>query len=423
MTATPTDTTQLTITRLGRDGDGAVDTPRGPVFVPDALPGESYVVAADGSYARTGAASPDRVAPPCRHFGTCGGCATQHMSADLYRGWKSDLIRSGFQTQAIDIDLAPLFGVPPQSRRRAALTAIVSGARVILGYHARRSHTVIDLAECPVLSPAITAALPALRDIARQIAGDIVKPGKSAELRIQVAALTGGLDVAVHGIGAPPSMQAAAQLAILARRAGLARLTVEDMIVCSEQDPRLETEAGAIVPPPGAFFQASADAERQMAALIIAGVGKSKRVADFFCGSGTFTLPLARRARVLAIDSDKSALAALTHATRFAAGLKPIQPLLRDLVTEPLSPLELAEIDAVVFDPPRAGAKAQCEMLVKSKVDTVVAVSCNPATLARDCRILVDGGFAMGQVHGIDQFLWSPHVEAVVTLTREKRKR
>ncbi len=423
MTTSPTDTTHLTIARLGRDGDGAVDTPRGPIFVPDGLPGESYVVANDGTYTRSGAASPDRVPPPCRHFGICGGCATQHMSDSLYRSWKSDLIRSGFQTQAIDIDLAPLFVVPPQSRRRAALTAIVSGARVILGYHARRSHTVIDLAECPVLNPDITAALPALRDIARQIASDSLKPGKPAELRLAVAALSGGLDVSVHGIGAPPSMQAAAQLAILARRAGLARLTVEDMIVCSETDPRLETEAGAIVPPPGAFFQAAAEAERHMAALITAGIGKSKRVADLFCGSGTFTLPLARHARVLAIDSDKPALAALAQATRFATGLKPIQPLLRDLAAEPLSPLELADIDAVVFDPPRAGAKAQCEMVVKSKVDIVVAVSCNPATLARDCRILVDGGFAMGQVHGVDQFLWSPHVEAVVTLRREKRKR
>ncbi len=413
-------TTHVTITRLGRDGDGAADSPSGPIFVPDALPGETYAVAADGSYVRIGDASPDRIIPPCRHFGTCGGCATQHMSPGLYRGWKEGLIRSGFQTQGLEIDLAPLFVVPAHSRRRAALTAIVSGGRVILGYHARRSHTVIDLEECPLLAQPIAAALPELRGIARQIATDLVKPGKSCELRMSVAALAGGLDVAVHGIGSPPSMLAAAELAVLARRAGLARLTVEDMIVCSEEAPRLETEAGAIVPPPGAFFQAVAEAERHMAAVITAGIGKAKRVADLFCGSGTFTLPLAKRARVLAIDSDKAALAALTHASRFAAGLKPIDVLLRDLFTEPLSPLELAGIDAVVFDPPRAGAKTQCEKLVKSKVDTVVAVSCNPATLARDCRILVDAGFTMGQVHGIDQFLWSPHVEAIVTLRRKR---
>ena len=176
--------------------------------------------------------------------------------------------------------------------------------------------------------------------------------------------------------------------------------------------------AGAIPLPPGAFFQATAESERMMVERVVAGVGKAKRVADLFAGIGTFALPLARRARVFAVDSDKQAIAALVAGARVATGLKPIETRVRDLLDEPLSPLELADVDAVVFDPPRAGAKAQCDRLAKSKIKTVVAVSCNPATLARDCRILVDGGFAMGQVQGIDQFLWSPHVEAVVTLRR-----
>lgn len=420
MTDSADHTTLLTITRLGRDGDGAVDTPTGPAFVPDGLPGETYAVAQNGSARLIGQTSAQRVVPPCRHFGVCGGCAVQHVGPDLYRTWKEGLIRSGFQTQGLEIELAPLFIVSAHSRRRAALSAIVTANRVLLGYHARRSHTVIDLGECAVLADAITAALPALRGIAQHVAADAAKPGKPVELRIEVADLVGGLDVAIHGSGAIPTMQSAAQLAILARRAGLARLTVEGLTVCSEREPRLETEAGAIVPPPGAFFQAVGAAEKEMAAMITAGVGKAKRVADLYCGSGTFTLPLARRARVLAIDSDKPALAALAHAGRFAAGLKPIQTLLRDLASEPLSLLELAEVDAVVMDPPRAGAKTQCEMIARSKIATVVAVSCNPATLARDCRILVDAGFEMGPVHGVDQFLWSPHVEAVVTLKRRR---
>ena len=413
-------TATLTITRLGREGDGAADRATGPAFIPDALPGEIYASAADGTYARSGPASPDRVVPACPHFGTCGGCAAQHMAPALYRVWKEGLIRSGFQTQGIEIELAPLFVVQPGSRRRAALTAIVTGGRVKLGYHMRRTHTLIDLEACPVLTAPITAALPALREIAKHIGVERAKSGAAIELRVDVAALTGGLDVAVHGTGAVPTMQAAAQLAVLARRAGLARLTVEGLTVCSEREPQLETSAGTITPPPGAFFQAAASAEQQMAQLIVEGVGKAKRVADLFCGSGTFSLPLAQRARVLAIDSDKSALQALTHAARFAAGLKPIETRLRDLFGEPLSALELAEVDAVVFDPPRAGAKSQCEMIAKSKINVVVAVSCNPATLARDCRILLDAGFALGPVHGIDQFLWSPHVEAVVVLTRKR---
>lgn len=410
----------LRVDRLGRDGDGVVETSTGPLFIPNALPGETFVAAADGSYVRTGDPAPERIAPPCPHFEACGGCVAQHIAPDVYRAWKGDLIVSAFRTQKIDITQVPLFVVPAKSRRRAALTAHVIGQTVYLGYHARRSHTLIDLTTCPVLAEPIVAALPALREIARQLAAGAGGPRKPVELRFAVAALVGGLDVAIEGTGTPPGMQAAAQLAIIARRAGLARVTVEGLTVCSEGEPHLTTEAGAIVPPPGAFFQAAAEAETHMTALILEGVGKAKRVADLFCGSGTFTLPLARRARVLAVDSDKAALAALTHATRFAAGLKPVETRLRDLFDEPLSTQELADIDAVVFDPPRAGAKAQCEVIARSKVKTVVAVSCNPATLARDCRTLLDAGFTMGPVAGVDQFLWSPHVEAVVTLTRRR---
>ena len=415
-----TDANTLTITRLGRDGDGVAIADNNQVFIPDALPGETFVASSDGHYTRTSAAAVERIEPPCPHFGRCGGCAAQHMAPALYATWKSGLIRSAFQTQNFEIAPASLFVVAPQSRRRASLSAVVTGARVQLGFHARRSHTLIDLDACPVLAAPITTALPALREIGRHIAAPHAKPGKPLELRIDVAALSGGLDVSVHGTGAAPTMQIAAQLAVFARRAGLARLTVEGLTVCAEREPKLETEAGAITPPPGGFFQAAADAERHMARLICAGTAKSKRVADLFCGSGTFSLPLAQRARVLAIDSDKPSLAALSQAARFAPGLKPIETRLRDLFGEPLSVLELAEVDAVVFDPPRVGAKAQCEMLAKSKIKTVVAVSCNPATLARDCRLLVDAGFTMGPLHAIDQFLWSPHVEAVVTLTRGK---
>jgi 23S rRNA (uracil1939-C5)-methyltransferase len=425
---TLSDTTSLLISRLGRDGDGMADTAHGPVFIPNALPGERFVAAPDGSYVLAGDPAAERITPPCRHFEACGGCMAQHMAPALYTAWKSDLIVSAFRTQKIEISQTPLFVVPPQSRRRAALTAHVAGQNVRLGYHARRSHTLIDLSECPVLAAPIVAALPALRDIARLLSGGHGSRLKPFELRISVASLTGGLDVSVEGgdgkpngkSGTPPDMPLAAQLAIIARRSGLARLTVEGLTVCSERDPQLITEAGAIVPPPGAFFQAAAEAETRMTALILEGVSKSRRIADLFCGSGTFTLPLARRARILAVDSDKAALGALQKAARLAPGLKPIEVRLRDLHDEPLSALELTDIDAVVIDPPRAGAKTQMEAIVRSKVKTVVAVSCNPATLARDCRILLDAGFEMGPVAGVDQFLWSPHVEAVVTLTRRR---
>jgi 23S rRNA (uracil1939-C5)-methyltransferase len=412
----------LKISRLGRDGDGQADTPHGPVFIPNALPGESFVAASDGSYVLSGAPAPERITPPCPHFEVCGGCMAQHMAPTLYTAWKTALIVSAFRTQKIEIAQAPLFVVPSQSRRRATLTAHVAGASVRLGYHARRSHTLIDLSACPVLAQPIVSALPALREVAQLLAEGKGSRLKPVEMRIAVAALTGGLDVSIEGSGEgkPPDMQRSALLAIVARRSGFARLTVGGLTVCAERDPQLVTEAGVIVPPPGAFFQAASEAETLMTALIMEGVGKARGIADLFCGSGTFTLPLARRARVLAVDSDKAALGALQKAARLATGLKPIETRLRDLHDEPLSALELVDADTVVIDPPRAGAKTQMEAIIRSKVKTVVAVSCNPATLARDCRILIDAGFSIGTVSGIDQFLWSPHVEAVVTLTRRR---
>ena len=182
--------------------------------------------------------------------------------------------------------------------------------------------------------------------------------------------------------------------------------------------PSLRLGDAEVVPPPGAFVQAVAEAEAAMAALVAAAAAKAKRVADLFCGVGTFTFPLARTARVLAIDGDKGAIAALSAAARRVQGLKPIETKVRDLLQTPLSAKELDGLDAVIFDPPRAGAAAQAEQLARSKVPVVVAVSCNPATLARDARILVDGGYRLRAVTPIDQFLFSAHVEAVAVFER-----
>ncbi len=417
MSEVPGNSDPLVVTRIGREGDGVAERPEGPVFIPNALPGETYVAHGDGGYVRTGAPSFHRVAAPCRHFGTCGGCIAQHMEAETYSAWKQELIRAAFHAQALEPQLIPLVTVPAHSRRRAAMTAIVHGANVRLGFRERRSHALVDLGECPVLVRAIVDALPVLREIVRLLAGST---RRETEMRLEIGALGGGLDVAITGASKQPPVEISATIAALARGA-IARLSVEGQTVSSEGDPTLETSAGIIVPPPGAFFQAVAEAEARMAALIVDGIGKAKAVADLFCGVGTFTLPLAQRARVLAVDSDKAALEALSRASRNARGLKPIETRLRNLMAEPLSPLELTGLDAVVLDPPRAGAKSQCEALVRAKVPTVVMISCNPTTLARDCRILVDAGFTMGAVQGIDQFLWSPHVEAVVTLTRRRK--
>jgi 23S rRNA (uracil1939-C5)-methyltransferase len=208
-------------------------------------------------------------------------------------------------------------------------------------------------------------------------------------------------------------------LAKLAEDLHLARLTVAGEIIVVRAPPHITLDGVAVEVPQSIFLQAVPEAERLLIELVVAALPKKvRRVADLFCGVGTFAFALARRAQVLALDSDKRAIAALTAAARHAPGLKPIEARVRDLFRDPMSARELDGFDCIVLDPPRAGAEDQARRLAKSKVPAVIAVSCAPATLARDARILIDGGYRMGPVTPVDQFLFSPHVEAVMAFTR-----
>ena len=408
-----TDQVPRPIARLGSDGDGIIDGAQGPEYVPFALPGEVVVRHPSGTVSRSGPPSPDRVAPICRHFERCGGCVAQHMSDNIYRAWKHDMIATAFRQRGIEATVDPLVSVPAHSRRRAVLTAKSGIGTLEIGFHARKSHDLVALEECPVLVPEIAGAIDNLKALVKAL------PRRAEDVRVHVAALEGGLDVAIAGgIGALD----AAERARLAERATayrIARLTLDDDVIVTHANPTLVTPAGGIVPPPGAFFQAVAEAEAAMIARVAAAAGKSKRIVDLFSGLGTLTLALARIGRVLAVDSDKTLLAALAHASRQTQGLKPIETKLRDLFREPLSVKELESFDCAVFDPPRAGAAAQTAMLAKSKIKTVIAVSCNPATLARDARTLIDGGYVMLRVVPIDQFLYTAHVEAIAVFRRQ----
>jgi 23S rRNA (uracil1939-C5)-methyltransferase len=404
------ETDEVDIARLGAQGDGIAVTPQGPVYVPFALPGERVRVPGGGLPQLLSAPSPDRQAPVCRHFGACGGCVAQHMRPDLYARWKRGIVVEAFRQRGLEPEIAPLAPAPLQSRRRAVLTARRDGERIVLGYHRRRSHELLELEECPVLRPEISAGLAGLRAIADAAA--------TREARITVLATPAGLDVAVEAEGGALGAQSAARLARIGAEHRLARIAFNGDIVMERATPSIVLGAAEVVPPPGAFVQAVAEAEAAMVRLVAAAAGKAKRVADLFCGLGTFALPLARTARVAAFDGDRAAVEALAAAVRRARGLKPVEARVRDLFQAPLSARELEAFDAVVFDPPRAGAAAQARQLARSKVPVVIAVSCNPATLARDARTLVDGGYRFSAVTPIDQFLFSAHVEAVATFLR-----
>lgn len=398
------------IARLGAQGDGIAGTPDGPVFLPFALPGERWCMS-EGMAERV-TDSPDRQQPICRHFGACGGCVAQHMSADLYRRWKLDALLQAFAHRGIDIVPEPIRMVAPRSRRRAFFGVARRGDQVVLGFRREGSHALVDLAECPVLDPAIVEAIPLLRELAY-----LALPS-GAGGRLIVTRVDGGLDVAIEDGTARLEPDTSAALAQRAAAAGLQRLVVFGQLVYMNRAPSLLLGGVQVELPRGAFLQAVPEAEEIMADLVTGAVGKARHVADLFCGLGTFTFPLARRARVMAVDSDRRAIEALEKAARSASGLRPITVKIRDLMREPLSRGELEGLDAIVLDPPRAGAKAQAEILARSTVRRIVMVSCNPATAARDARILIDGGYQIGAVTPIDQFIYAPHLEIVAVFQR-----
>lgn len=412
----------LDIIALAHKGEGRADTPDGPVHVPFTLPGETVRVRREGTRARlleVLTSSPDRVEPACPHFGTCGGCALQHMDQAAILDWKRQQVVAAFAARGLE-GLEPL--VEPtvdaggRGRRRAVFAATRGGARILLGFHERSSHRLVDISRCPVLVPEIVELLPVLKALAAR-----VMPRKG-EVTLTVLATPAGADLA---LASPAKIEPRATAGLIeeAMAAGIARLSLNGEVLVEARAPAIDMGGIPLVPPPGSFVQATEAGEEALAARVLAGVGKARKVADLFCGSGTFALRLARKATVRAVEGEASALAALDRAMRAGAGaLREIRAERRDLFRNPLTAVELDDygrgMEAVVFDPPRAGAEAQAKELARSKVPTVVAVSCNPGTLARDLRILVDGGYRISSVLPVDQFRFSPHIEVVAVLSR-----
>jgi 23S rRNA (uracil1939-C5)-methyltransferase len=409
-----TDSLELLIRRLGAQGDGVADIDGRPVFVPFTLPDERVDAEVEGERARllhVLEPSPERVAPVCKHFGKCGGCSVQHMAPESYAAWKRQVVIDAFKARGLEPDIDALWQ-PGGKRRRAVFTATRTETGVNLGFHQAASHELVAIEECPVLEPKIVSALPSV--------GGLIAPllSKRGEARVTVTLTKSGLDVEVDGTGRKLTPEVRSALALKASEMKLALLAVGGDVVVETLRPFLTFGTADVALPSGVFVQAVEEAETVIARIVVGAVGKAKAVADLFSGLGAFSFPLAAQARVSAFDGNQAAVAALSSAAKKTTGLKPIVARVRDLFREPLSPLELNEHDAVVFDPPRAGAETQSQRLAKSKVKTVVAVSCNPATLARDARHLVDGGYRIESVTPIDQFVYSAHVEVVAVFRR-----
>ena len=408
-------TERLAIAELGHRGDGVARTQAGLVYVPYTLPGETAEVEEWPGHpdrrrlVKIEAASQERVAAICPHFGACGGCALQHWAAAPYREWKRGLVvgalaQAGFAAAGALVD--PLIDAHGEGRRRAVFHAWRRTHDVIeVGFAALRTHHLVAIDHCPVLARALDGALAAAWAIGEALAA----AGKP--LDIQVTATEAGLDVDVRGSGplAPARMSELARIAAVHR---LARLTRHGETVALRAPPTLTMGRARVVLPPGAFLQATLAGEAALAALVLEHCGSAKSVADLFAGVGPFALRLAEGAKVMAADNDEDAVAALRAAAK-TPRLKPITVERRDLFQRPFLARELAGLDAVVFDPPRQGAEKQARALAGSQVPIVAAVSCNPATFARDARILADGGYRLTRVTPVDQFLYSAHVELV----------
>ncbi len=409
----------LRITTLGAQGDGIAETADGVDYIPFTLPGELVEATGNGRHLvleRIVEPSQDRIDPVCPHFAACGGCALQHMSGDAYRRWKRNKVVDALQKAGIDADVDALLECKPQTRRRAVFSGRNTAEGPVLGFNAAAAHEIISIDACPVVDPAIPAAFDPLRDL-------LALFGKTDNaLRLAVLTTETGLDIEIGGTGPPTNVlrQSLTQLAIDRH---FARISIDGEVIVEPVKPAIRFGDVALTPPPGGFLQATVAAENEMADLVCRHLVKAKRAADLFAGSGTFALRLARSSMVHAVEADKAALQALDRSFRYAGGLKTITQERRDLYRRPLTRQELKAYDGLVFDPPRAGAKDQVQAIAKSAIRWVAAVSCNPATLARDLAVLVDGGYRLIKVTPIDQFLWSPHVEAVALIEKPKRRR
>lgn len=412
---------EITISGVGHKGDGLTEIEGNPVYVPFATSGDRLRVELEGSRARIVdilEPGPDRATPICKHFGICGGCQLQHMSPEANAIWKADQVKTAFMARGIECSPVPPKCPEPGSRRRAVFSAKIELGKLRFGYFERGSHSLISISECPVLHPDITSRFKGLRDLSTQLIKSS-KPGKGKAARMSVLVTRAGLDVAVDLV--PDVINngpAYLRLMEIVTALDLARLTVNDEVVVETRSPVLVFGKAIVVPPPGGFVQADATIEEQMAEIILNHIGKAKKVVDLFAGSGTFSLRLAEKYQVWALEGHASSIAALDRAWRQCPTLRTMKIERRDLFRRPVMPAELKKYDAVVFDPPRVGASEQATFLAKSTVKKVIAVSCNPATLARDARILIDGGYRMNSLKPFDQFLFSPHIECVATFTR-----
>ena len=413
---TPEKTSEIVkISEFGHRGDGIAKLKNGKnCFIPYTLPGE--IVKIEGTKNKYNLleiqkASKNRIEPFCPHFTICGGCKTQQLELSAYRSWKHGIVEKALKNQGLDVAVDPLIDAHGIGRRRVSFHAKRDKNRINAGLMKYRSHEILDIDNCPILVPALSQGINIVRDIARVI------PHRSKPLDIQLTASENGIDCNINGCPVDGSTLFI-EITELARKFDLARISLNRDVVIERNVPVISIDDTKITLPPASFLQPTVDGENILASLVLDHIRDATHIADLYCGIGTFAIRMAKWAAVTAFDNDTLSIAALNKAINHTQGLKPALAVERDLAREPLFTKELKKFDAVVFDPPRSGAKTQAEQLAVSNVEKIIAVSCDPASFALDASILNKGGFILKRVTPIDQFKFTPHIELVAKFER-----
>ena len=385
------------IVRIAARGDGVTASGR---HVPFAVPGDMID---DDGLVHPGAGHQQ---PPCRHFPECGGCQLQHLTGDAYADYCQSRVGGALSQHGLETDVRETLLSPPRARRRASLRALRAGGKVVVGFNAAASNRIVDMRECHVLRPELFALL----DPLRSLLANILPAKRTGEVHLTLA--DQGVDVMLKGVSVT-GLEVVEALTSFCEANRLARLSVDEGF---GPEPRYEPRPvtvtlgnAAVLMPFGAFLQATREGEAALVAAVIDAVGKAARPLDLFAGLGTFALSLP--GRVTAAEASRDAILALKRAAPL------IDAQHRDLYRRPFDASELASHDTVVLDPPRAGAEEQVKALASSAVSRIAYVSCNPATFARDARILAHGGYCLEWVQPVGQFLWSTHVELAACFT------
>ena len=407
---------EFKIDRLGHGGDGMVLTPEGTlVFAPMALPTEVIEGTVSGDRVtdfRIVTPSEDRIKAPCAHYRACGGCNLMHATESFVAQWKSDLITSALRAQGIEATIEVLHTSPPRSRRRAKFAATRTKAGAIVGFNGRASHAVHAVPNCMLITPELTALLPVLEEITKRCAS------RRVVLEVTVTQVDGGFDLSIVG-GEPPNEQTVMECATLCAQHHILRWSWNHDVLIQADRPKVQLGRALVPMPAGAFLQATHHGQSVLQDAVLSHIGSASKVADLFCGIGTLTFAIAQQADVDGFEYSRDMINALIAGRNATQSLKPIQGFARDLFKNPVLTQELKVYDAVVLDPPRAGAASQIREIAASGVPIVSYVSCSPQSFAKDAAQLIQAGYQMSSIVAVDQFRWSAHVELAACFTKE----